>query len=133
MTSLFLPPNLPIQMFIFVRTRLLPSILPDNNALLIDRPQTISILVMGVLFGWGIGAAAMRAALAARDQVLLKSTLQKVQSRYVYCVHHDLYMFISFCFKCSRPSEPGNSVQLGDLSRCISRYQVLSTISNILS
>lgn len=30
--------------------------------------------------GWGIGCAAMRAALASRDQVLLQTTLQKVQS-----------------------------------------------------
>jgi len=55
---MFLPANLPIQMFLF----------------------TISTLVIGVLLGWGFGAAAMRCALAARDKVLLQSTLQKVQS-----------------------------------------------------
>ena len=31
---------------------------------------------MGVLLGWGIGAAGMKAALSARDKVLLKSSLQ---------------------------------------------------------
>ena len=46
--------------------------------------KIISTLVVGVLLGWGIGAAAMRGALAARNQVVLQSTLQKVQSRYVY-------------------------------------------------
>ena len=45
--------------------------------------MVISTMVIGVLFGWGFGAAAMRAALAVRDQVLLKSTLQQVQSRSV--------------------------------------------------
>lgn len=43
----------------------------------------ISTLILGVLMGWGIGAAAMRAALAVRNQVLLEHTLQRVQSRYV--------------------------------------------------
>ncbi|KIM71841.1 hypothetical protein PILCRDRAFT_93686 [Piloderma croceum F 1598] len=58
MTSLFLPANLPVQMFVF----------------------SIATVVIGVLLGWGIGAAGMRGALAARNQVLLKSTLEKVQS-----------------------------------------------------
>jgi hypothetical protein len=32
--------------------------------------------MIGTLLGWGIGAAGMRAALSARDKVLLKSSLQ---------------------------------------------------------
>ncbi|KAF8273497.1 hypothetical protein EI94DRAFT_1826225 [Lactarius quietus] len=54
LTSFFLPPMFPVQLFFF----------------------TISTLVIGVLFGWGISAAGMRAALSARDKVLLKSSLQ---------------------------------------------------------
>ncbi|KAF7972398.1 hypothetical protein HWV62_18046 [Athelia sp. TMB] len=58
MTSMFLPAYLPIQMFLFI----------------------ISTLVIGVLLGWGVGAAAMKAALSSRNQVLLAATLEEVQS-----------------------------------------------------
>jgi hypothetical protein len=54
MTSFFLPPSFPVQLFFY----------------------TISTLMIGTLLGWGIGAAGMRAALSARDKVLLKSSLQ---------------------------------------------------------
>ncbi|GBE84358.1 hypothetical protein BKA93DRAFT_807068 [Sparassis latifolia] len=52
--SVFIPANMPIQIFVF----------------------SLSTLVIGVLLGWGFGAAAMRAALASRNQLLLKQTLQ---------------------------------------------------------
>ncbi|KZT25917.1 hypothetical protein NEOLEDRAFT_1132953 [Neolentinus lepideus HHB14362 ss-1] len=55
--SLMLPPNMPVQTFLFA----------------------IAMLYIGLLLGWAFGAAAMRASLAARSQVLLKQTLQKVQ------------------------------------------------------
>jgi hypothetical protein len=45
--------------------------------------QLISTVVIGILLGWGIGAAGMRGALAARNEILLKHTLEKVQSRYI--------------------------------------------------
>ncbi|KAH9042560.1 hypothetical protein EDB85DRAFT_1915639 [Lactarius pseudohatsudake] len=54
LTSFFLPPSFPVQFFFY----------------------TISTLMIGTLLGWGIGAAGMRAALLARDKVLLKSSLQ---------------------------------------------------------
>ncbi|KAI0002456.1 hypothetical protein BJV74DRAFT_815934 [Russula compacta] len=57
LTSFFLPPSFPIQLFLF----------------------TISTLMIGILLGWGIGAAGMKAATAARDKVLLKSSLQRAQ------------------------------------------------------
>jgi hypothetical protein len=44
----------------------------------------ISTLIIGVLLGWGIGAAGMKAATAARDKVFLKSSLQKAQETYVW-------------------------------------------------
>ncbi|KAI9465778.1 hypothetical protein BJY52DRAFT_1376562 [Lactarius psammicola] len=53
-TSFFLPPSFPVQFFFY----------------------TISTLMIGILLGWAIGAAGMRAALSARDKVLLKSSLQ---------------------------------------------------------
>jgi hypothetical protein len=40
------------------------------------------------LLGWGISAAGMRAALSARDKVLLKSSLQVAQETYVYYTCH---------------------------------------------
>jgi hypothetical protein len=90
LTSLFLPANLPIQMFLFVSTYpCYYSSIRLLNALYIS--QIISTLMIGVLLGWAIGVAAMRGALAARDQVLLRNTLQKVQSRYVRGVHYDHY------------------------------------------
>jgi hypothetical protein len=46
--------------------------------------QIISTLIIGTLLGWGIGAAGMKAAVAARDKVLLKSSLQKAQETYVW-------------------------------------------------
>ncbi|THH16060.1 hypothetical protein EW146_g4511 [Bondarzewia mesenterica] len=57
LSSFFLPPSMPIQLFLMV----------------------ISTMIVGLLLGWGIGSAGMRAALAARSQVLLRSTLQKAQ------------------------------------------------------
>jgi hypothetical protein len=39
--------------------------------------------MIGTLLGWGIGAAGMRAALSARDKVLLKSSLQIARETYV--------------------------------------------------
>ncbi|KAK7062721.1 hypothetical protein VNI00_000209 [Paramarasmius palmivorus] len=57
LTSFFLPPNMPVQFFLFM----------------------ISTLVFGLLLGWGIGAAAMRAAVASRDPVLLQAATQQVQ------------------------------------------------------
>lgn len=84
LSSLFMPPNLPIQMFLFVSPHPRPFLMLCAHSFFIRPTKIISTLVVGVLLGWGIGAAAMRGALAARNQVVLQSTLQKVQSRYVY-------------------------------------------------
>ena len=40
-------------------------------------------MVFGMLTGWAIGSAAMRAALAARNQQVLKASLQLAAQRYV--------------------------------------------------
>jgi hypothetical protein len=45
--------------------------------------QTISTLLIGVFLGWGLGAAGMRAALASRNEVLLRSSLQQAEQTYV--------------------------------------------------
>lgn len=42
------------------------------------------MLVIGMCLGWGIGAAAMKAALSARNQDVLRETLLRAQERYVY-------------------------------------------------
>ncbi|KAI0320467.1 hypothetical protein OF83DRAFT_1053079 [Amylostereum chailletii] len=52
-TANFVPPAYPVQLFIVL----------------------LSTSFIGLCLGWGLGVAAMRAALAARDQDLLKSTL----------------------------------------------------------
>ncbi|KAI0360638.1 hypothetical protein OH77DRAFT_1418621 [Trametes cingulata] len=53
--SIMVPPNMPFQIFLFV----------------------ITTIVLGVALGWALACAGMAAALAARDQTLLKQTLQK--------------------------------------------------------
>lgn len=53
--SMFVPPNMPLQIFLFA----------------------LFTIVLGVCLGWAFGAAAMRAALAARSQTLLRAALQK--------------------------------------------------------
>lgn len=40
-------------------------------------------MILGMCLGWAIGCAAMRGALAARDQVLLQSQLQREAQRFV--------------------------------------------------
>ncbi|KAI9512000.1 hypothetical protein F5148DRAFT_157072 [Russula earlei] len=54
LASLLLPPSFPVQFFFFM----------------------IGLLLIGVLLGWAIGAAGMKAAVAVRDKVLLRSSLQ---------------------------------------------------------
>ncbi|KAF5353705.1 hypothetical protein D9758_008696 [Tetrapyrgos nigripes] len=59
LSAFFLPPNIPVQLFVFM----------------------ISTMLIGILLGWGVGAAAMRAASAVRSQALLQAaTLQLQQS-----------------------------------------------------
>ncbi|KAL7284167.1 hypothetical protein ACG7TL_001449 [Trametes sanguinea] len=53
--SVMVPPNMPVQIFMFV----------------------ITTIVFGLSLGWALSCAGMAAALAARDQTLLKETLQK--------------------------------------------------------
>ena len=43
----------------------------------------LSTMLIGMLLGWGIGSAAMRAALAARNQEVARATLQKTMAGYV--------------------------------------------------
>ncbi|KAA1472661.1 hypothetical protein DENSPDRAFT_872334 [Dentipellis sp. KUC8613] len=55
--AFFLPPSIPLQLYMIMS----------------------STLLLGLLLGWGIGSAGMRGALAARNQAVLKETLQKAQ------------------------------------------------------
>ncbi|THH31626.1 hypothetical protein EUX98_g2549 [Antrodiella citrinella] len=56
MSSVIIPASFPLQFFFFL----------------------ISTMLIGMLLGWGFGAAAMRAALAARNQLVAKQTLENV-------------------------------------------------------
>jgi hypothetical protein len=47
----------------------------------------MSTMMIGMLLAWGLSAAAMRAALAARDQTLLKEQYQRVQERYIISLY----------------------------------------------
>lgn len=40
-------------------------------------------MLVGILLGWGFGAAAMRAAIAVRDMALVQSQIQQVQAKRV--------------------------------------------------
>lgn len=40
----------------------------------------ISTMLMGMLFGWAFGAAAMRSGLAVRNQVVARATLEREMS-----------------------------------------------------
>ncbi|KAJ7132494.1 hypothetical protein C8R44DRAFT_978049 [Mycena epipterygia] len=57
-TSLFLPPYLPVQLTIFL----------------------LSTLMIGLLAGWGIGIGAMRAANAVRDQAHIQAVVGQIQA-----------------------------------------------------
>ncbi len=75
-------------------------------------------MVVGMCLGWGLGAAAMRAALASRNQLVLKQSLLREQQRcvhrfqfpgslhHVYLVWQD-YRILMLYFR--RTSLPGNS------------------------
>lgn len=47
------------------------------------RLQVIATVIIGMCLGWAFGAAAMRAALASRNQLVLKSSLQRELQRCV--------------------------------------------------
>ena len=78
LASLMIPANLPVQLFIFVSAYILNE---DQGSYVI---QALATMIVGMCLGWGLGSAAMRGALAARDQVLLQSQLQREAQR---CVH----------------------------------------------
>lgn len=78
LVSLFLPPNMPVQVFVFVRLGTVWAVLVNSHQYF----QSISTLLVGILFGWGIGAAAMRAAIASRSQSRLQAAGAQLQARY---------------------------------------------------
>jgi hypothetical protein len=43
----------------------------------------MTTMLVGILLGWGIGAAAMRAAIATRDMAHVQSQIQQIQARQV--------------------------------------------------
>ncbi|TDL18689.1 hypothetical protein BD410DRAFT_900749 [Rickenella mellea] len=73
MSSFLVPPNMPVQMFVFA----------------------ISTMIVGMCFGWAIGAAAMKAALSARNQKVLKQTILSVQESAAGAVNPDAQFKLS--------------------------------------
>ena len=71
------PANMPVQPFIFVRAA------PDffDHLRLTFQSQALFTMVLGLCLGWAFGAAAMRAALAARNQTVLKASHQQEAQR----------------------------------------------------
>ena len=52
------------------------------HAALMSDSKVLFTMVLGMCLGWAFGAAAMRAALAARNQTVLKESLQQEAQRY---------------------------------------------------
>ncbi|KAI0300498.1 hypothetical protein B0F90DRAFT_1629671 [Multifurca ochricompacta] len=65
--SVFIPPMFPVQIYLVIVVQSL----------------------LGLLVGWGIGSAAMKAALAVRSQVLIEATLQKAPNNFQGSVNPD--------------------------------------------
>ncbi|CAL1710858.1 unnamed protein product [Somion occarium] len=93
LASLMLPPNVPVQLFLFLSspTEVLtmhsePPSITDTTFGAVEVVHVYSaielltiVVVIGLCFGWALGAAGMAAALAARDQLALKESLQREQ------------------------------------------------------
>ncbi len=77
LTSLFVPPYLPVQLFFFVSGSLLHGD-PASYTL-----QIMTTVEVGLLLGWGIGAAAMRAANESRDPSVLQASMAVLNARLV--------------------------------------------------
>ena len=59
------------------------DVVPVSGKQMLTWSQIMAMLVIGIAFGWALSCAAMAAALKARNQTLLKETLQKEASRYL--------------------------------------------------
>lgn len=76
---MFLPPFAPVHIYIVVRANYQDTTRLPN----IVGAQIVVQSLLGLLAGWGIGSAGMKAALAVRSQLLIQSDLQKAPSRSV--------------------------------------------------
>jgi hypothetical protein len=72
--------------FTYLYVPFLKSLQPVFNSL--AGLQVVIQSLMGLLAGWGIGAAAMKAALAVRSQLVVESTLVKVANKSVGSRYH---------------------------------------------
>jgi hypothetical protein len=81
LASVFVPPSLPVQLFIFVSAESLSDLCRINFT-----TQLMALLFIGLLFGWALGVAAMRAANAVRPVAYLQVVYTQVQSRHVASV-----------------------------------------------
>jgi hypothetical protein len=78
--SLILPPGYPVQIYIIVR-----AIMHDHQAAYASLVgvQTVVQSLLGLLAGWGIGSAAMKASLSVRSYLVDEATLQKAANKSV--------------------------------------------------
>jgi hypothetical protein len=76
---MFLPPFAPVHIYIVVRANSQDTTRLPNIA----GAQIVVQSLLGLLAGWGIGSAGMKAALAVRSQLLIQSDLQKAPPRSV--------------------------------------------------
>jgi hypothetical protein len=78
--SMFLPPFAPVHIYLVVRanSQYISTRWPN-----VAGAQLVFQSLLGLLAGWGIGSAGMKAALAVRSQLLIESTLQKTPNRSV--------------------------------------------------
>ena len=78
LASVMIPANLPVQLFLFVSIRRSRR---RSRMSYTVRYQVIATVIVGMCLGWSLGAAAMRAALASRNQLFLKESLQREMQR----------------------------------------------------
>ena len=76
--SLLVPPGYPVQIYIVV------CVVFQDPAASLTRHVGLQLIfqsLLGLLTGWGIGAAGMKASLSVRSHLVDEATLQKVTNR----------------------------------------------------
>ena len=82
---MFIPPIFPVQIYLVVSASSRGSV---TCWLCLTSGQVIAQSLLGLLLGWGIGSAGMKAALAVRSNLQVESALQQVAQRSVTLVIH---------------------------------------------
>ena len=75
--ALIVPPSMPMQMYIFVSISIYLDRLEQSS--LMRCLQLVGMICVGMAMGWGIGAAAMKAALAVRNTNVTDAEIFRVR------------------------------------------------------